>query len=149
MAASVTYGEPPYPLPPVLPHSPLGGYLHSNVSPLGGATLQLIWVTFKCDPGQFVHGYNWINVTSKRSAAETARKGVPVSPTERSEPDELGYATVGRKVAGSSPEWREEAKFRVGAEVGSGGGGASRRRGGAEIFTISQFTNKNHRQKNA
>ena len=99
--------------------------------------------------GHFAHGYNGGCGTIKRSAAETARKGVPVSPTERSEPDELGYATVGRKVAGSSPEWREEAKFRVGAEVGSGGGGASRRRGGADIFTIFSLQTKNHRQKNA
>ena len=98
------WGAPPYPLPPVLPHSPLGGIYTPTYLPWGGATLQLIWVTFQRDPGQFVHGYNWINVTSKRSAAETARKGVPVSPTERSEPDELGYATVGRQVAGSSPE---------------------------------------------
>ncbi len=51
-----------------------------------------------------VHGYNGGRGTLKRSAAEAAVKCVLVSPTERSEPDELGYATVGRKVAGSSPE---------------------------------------------
>ncbi len=54
----------------------------------------------------FVHGYNGGPPTWGRSAAETARKCVPISPAECSEPDELGYATVGRKVAGSSPDWR-------------------------------------------
>ena len=51
---------------------------------------------------QFVHGYNGERGTLMRSAAETALKRVPTSPIERSEPDELGYATVGRKVASSS-----------------------------------------------
>ncbi len=37
-----------------------------------------------------------------RSAAETERRCVPISPAESAEPDELGYARVGRKVAGNS-----------------------------------------------
>ncbi len=55
-------------------------------------------------PSQFVHGYNGECPTIKRSAAETERKGVLVAPIERSEPDELGCSTVGRKVGGSSSE---------------------------------------------
>jgi hypothetical protein len=59
---------------------------------------------------KFVHGYNGEPPTRSRSAAETARKCVPISPTCHSEPDEFGYAIVGRKVAGSSPETVPEAK---------------------------------------
>ena len=95
MAASVTYGYPPYPLTPVLPHSPLGGATLQLISPGG--------VLHSKSERVFVHGYNGGRGTIKRSAAETALNLGPISPTERSEPDELGYATVRRKVAGSSP----------------------------------------------
>ena len=62
-----------------------------------------------------VHGYNGEQDNLGRSAAETAVKPVLVSPTERSEPDELGYATVGRKVAGSSHE-----SFKMGIDASEG-----------------------------
>ena len=99
MAASVTYGYPP---PTPLP-------LFFLILPWGVSTLQLIspggcyTPTYQKGHLTFVHGYNGKQGHLKRSAVETARKGVPVSPTERSEPDELGHATVGREVAGSSP----------------------------------------------
>ena len=54
-------------------------------------------------------GYNGERPTMKLSAAETERKAVLVSPIGRSEPDELGCSTVGRKVAGSSSK---SQKFR-------------------------------------
>ena len=64
----------------------------------GVATLQI-----KCDhPPPFVHGYNGGPPVRGRSAAETERRCVPMSPTECFEPAELGYARVGRKVAGNS-----------------------------------------------
>ena len=58
----------------------------------------------------------------KRSAAETERKGVLVSPIGRSEPDEFGCSTVGPKVHGSSSE---KSKVPATSENnGFGGGGA-------------------------
>ena len=52
----------------------------------------------------FVHGYNGAPPARRRSAAEPAVIPVPISPTERSEPDELGYEIGTGFTAGSSPE---------------------------------------------
>ena len=60
-----------------------------------------------CPPGPatFVHGYNGEQGTLKRSSAETAVKGVLVSPAGNLAPGRLRHSTVRPKVDGSSSEW--------------------------------------------
>ncbi len=59
-------------------------------------TFPALGCTLSAARSRFVHGYNGERPTIERSAAETERKCVPISPTECSAPAELGYARVGR-----------------------------------------------------